>query len=66
MKKYSVSEFPWTPEENEILIEAIELKDHNWNQVAQVLYFKSGTRIFRNSKACKEHYMCFLNPDKKK
>lgn len=38
----------------------------NWNAVSQKLYERSDKKVYRTSKQCREHYMCFLKPNLKK
>jgi hypothetical protein len=62
----TITNIPWSSEERNALTEIIEEEGMNWNLVSQRLYERSNKKIFRTSKQCREHYMCFLKPNLKK
>ncbi|KRX04824.1 Homeodomain protein [Pseudocohnilembus persalinus] len=67
LKKLSIQQQPWTKQEDNILLDLVAEKGKsNWSEVAKQLYLRSDTKIFRQSKKCRERYNNHLDPSIKK
>ncbi|CAD8064921.1 unnamed protein product [Paramecium sonneborni] len=66
--KISLSEAPWTEEEDQLLQQVHEEfsrlgKENKWSQIAREIYKRSPNKIFRQPKQCRERWINRLDPN---
>lgn len=66
MQKTSVTNQPWTKDEDQILIKLVQQYGKSWSNISKQLYNGTGNRFFRTAKQCRERYNNHLDPNIKK
>ena len=68
LKKVKLSDHKWLEEESELLGKLVgKYGDDKWKEVSQNLYTLNPNKKkkFRSPKQCREHWLSFLDPEKK-